>query len=109
LPYRSRNVGSTDFDEMHAENSEYDLRHSVIPEKAGVVRVLAFTNCANMGIYRDAVARIEKGLVPARRKNRPIATRPEVWCERGDSNPHGFTRQILSLVRLPIPPLSLKF
>ena len=31
------------------------------------------------------------------------------WCERGDSNPHGFTRQILSLVRLPIPPLSLLF
>jgi hypothetical protein len=30
----------------------------------------------------------------------------EDWCERGDSNPHGFTRQILSLVRLPIPPLS---
>ena len=30
----------------------------------------------------------------------------EVWCERGDSNPHGFPRQILSLVRLPIPPLS---
>ncbi len=29
-----------------------------------------------------------------------------IWCERGDSNPHGFTRQILSLVRLPIPPLS---
>ena len=22
------------------------------------------------------------------------------WCERGDSNPHGFTRQILSLVCL---------
>ncbi len=31
------------------------------------------------------------------------------WCERGDSNPHGFTRQILSLVRLPIPPLSQNF
>jgi hypothetical protein len=30
----------------------------------------------------------------------------KLWCERGDSNPHGFTRQILSLVRLPIPPLS---
>ena len=28
------------------------------------------------------------------------------WCERGDSNPHGFPRQILSLVRLPVPPLS---
>jgi hypothetical protein len=31
---------------------------------------------------------------------------PNYWCERGDSNPHGFPRQILSLVRLPIPPLS---
>src|ERR1700724_3654640 len=31
------------------------------------------------------------------------------WGERGDSNPHGFTRQILSLVRLPIPPLSHVF
>ncbi len=31
------------------------------------------------------------------------------WCERGDSNPHGFTRQILSLVRLPIPPLSQRY
>ncbi len=31
------------------------------------------------------------------------------WCERGDSNPHGFTRQILSLVRLPIPPLSQSY
>ncbi len=30
------------------------------------------------------------------------------WCERGDLNPHGFLRQILSLVRLPISPLSLK-
>jgi CheY-like chemotaxis protein len=30
------------------------------------------------------------------------------WCERGDSNPHGLPRQILSLVRLPIPPLSRK-
>src|SRR5208283_873408 len=28
------------------------------------------------------------------------------WCERGDLNPHGFPRQILSLVRLPISPLS---
>ena len=28
------------------------------------------------------------------------------WCERGDLNPHGLLRQILSLVRLPISPLS---
>jgi hypothetical protein len=37
---------------------------------------------------------------------RPAAKPDKLWCERGDSNPHGFTRQILSLVRLPIPPLS---
>jgi high affinity Mn2+ porin len=51
--------------QVHAENFEYELRHGVIPKKAGVVRVLAFTNYANMGIYRDAVAQFEKGLVPA--------------------------------------------
>ena len=34
------------------------------------------------------------------------ADRRSHWCERGDSNPHGLPRQILSLVRLPIPPLS---
>ena len=28
------------------------------------------------------------------------------WCERGDSNPHTLRYQILSLARLPIPPLS---
>jgi high affinity Mn2+ porin len=50
--------------QLHAENFEYELRHGVIPKKAGVVRVLAFTNYANMGIYRDAVAQFEKGLVP---------------------------------------------
>src|SRR6266571_5711727 len=26
-----------------------------------------------------------------------------LWCEGRDSNPHAFRRQILSLVRLPIP------
>jgi hypothetical protein len=28
------------------------------------------------------------------------------YCERGDSNPHALRHQILSLARLPIPPLS---
>jgi high affinity Mn2+ porin len=41
--------------QVHAENFEYELRHGVIPKKAGVVRMLAFTNSANMGIYRDQV------------------------------------------------------
>ena len=28
------------------------------------------------------------------------------WCERGDSNPHARRHKILSLARLPLPPLS---
>jgi high affinity Mn2+ porin len=41
--------------QVHAENFEYELRHGVIPKKAGVLRLLAYTNSANMGIYRDQV------------------------------------------------------
>jgi high affinity Mn2+ porin len=50
--------------QVHAENWEYELRHGVIPRKAGVVRLLAYTNYANMGIYRDAVSQFKGGLVP---------------------------------------------
>ena len=50
--------------QVHAENFEYELRRGLIPRKAGVVRLLAFTNSANMGIYRDAVAEFDKGHVP---------------------------------------------
>jgi high affinity Mn2+ porin len=49
--------------QVHAENWEYELRHGVIPKKSGVVRLLAYTNYANMGIYRDAVAQFKEGLV----------------------------------------------
>src|ERR1700693_3485945 len=41
--------------QAHAENFEYELRQGVIRAKAGVVRLLAYTNSANMGIYRDQV------------------------------------------------------
>jgi hypothetical protein len=40
--------------QVHAENWEYELRHGIVPKKAGVVRLLAYTNYANMGVYRDA-------------------------------------------------------
>ena len=49
--------------QAHAENFEYELRHGVIPRKSGTVRLLAFTNYANMGIYRNAVAQFRQGLV----------------------------------------------
>jgi high affinity Mn2+ porin len=49
--------------QAHAENWEYELRHGVVPKKAGVVRLLAYTNYANMGIYREAVAQFQQGLL----------------------------------------------
>jgi len=42
--------------QVHAENFEYELRRGLIPKKSGVVRLLAYTNYANMGIYRDQIA-----------------------------------------------------
>jgi hypothetical protein len=50
--------------QVHTENWEYELRRGVIPKKSGVVRLLAYTNYANMGIYRDAVAQFKEGFVP---------------------------------------------
>ena len=50
--------------QAHAENFEYELRRGFIPKKAGVVRLLAYTNYANMGIYRQAIANFEAGLTP---------------------------------------------
>ena len=39
--------------QAHAENYEYELRRGVIPGKSGVIRALAYTNFANMGVYRE--------------------------------------------------------
>jgi high affinity Mn2+ porin len=51
--------------QAHAENFEYELRHGFIPRKSGAVRLLAFTNHANMGIYRDQILKAEEeGTVP---------------------------------------------
>jgi hypothetical protein len=50
--------------QAHAENFEYELRHGLIPKKPGVVRLLAYTNYANMGVYRGAIASFAAGLTP---------------------------------------------
>ena len=51
--------------QVHAENFEYELRHGFIPKKSGVIRLLAYTNSANMGIYRDQVLKArEAGTAP---------------------------------------------
>jgi len=51
--------------QVHAENWEYELRHGVLPKKSGVIRLLAYTNYANMGIYREANRQFKEGLVPS--------------------------------------------
>jgi len=43
--------------QVHAENYEFEWRHGMIPKKSGAIRLLAYTNFANMGIYRDQVVK----------------------------------------------------
>ncbi len=50
--------------QVHAENFEYELRRGILPSQSGIIRLLAYTNYANMGIYREAVAQFVEGLVP---------------------------------------------
>ncbi len=49
--------------QVHAENYEYELRYGIVPKKAGVIRLLAYTNSANMGVYRDANEQFVDGVV----------------------------------------------
>ena len=50
--------------QVHSENWEYELRRGILPGKSGVVRLLAYTNSANMGVYRDAILQYDEHLVP---------------------------------------------
>jgi len=46
--------------QVHAENFEYELRRGVIPGKSGAVRLLAYINAANMGVYREQVGKAQQ-------------------------------------------------
>jgi carbohydrate-selective porin OprB len=39
----------------HAQNGEFEVRHSWLPERKGVTRILFYANRAHMGNYREAV------------------------------------------------------
>jgi hypothetical protein len=49
--------------QVHAENWEFELRRGILPKKSGVIRLLAYTNHANMGIYRDQNLQAKEGAV----------------------------------------------
>ena len=50
--------------EVHAENYEFEWRRGLIQKKGGAVRLLGYTNYANMGIYSQAIANFKAGLTP---------------------------------------------
>ncbi|HVR22996.1 MAG TPA: carbohydrate porin [Candidatus Polarisedimenticolia bacterium] len=62
--------------QVHAENFEYELRHGIIAQKPGVIRLLAYTNYANMGIYRDAIAQFENHTAPTPESAPEITNHP---------------------------------
>jgi hypothetical protein len=64
---------------------------------------LETTNTSQTYNYWRSTSRQRAG---SEKENQLQVVEGEAWCERGESNPHGFPRQILSLVRLPISPLS---
>ena len=45
--------------QAHSEDWQYELRRGFIPKKSGAVRLLAYTNYANMGIYREQILQAE--------------------------------------------------
>ena len=44
-----------------AENLEWELRHRLVPNRAGTVRLLSYVNHANMGSYRDSIHAFQQG------------------------------------------------
>ncbi|HEY1808926.1 MAG TPA: carbohydrate porin [Acidobacteriaceae bacterium] len=69
------------FSRAHAQNWEFELRHSFVPGRKGTTHILAYVNTAHMGNYREAVQHYHAGLTP----------RPDiVSTERFGTNKYGF-------------------
>ena len=54
-----------DLARAHAENVEFEVHRALLPHREGVLRLLAFSNEANMGIYRVAISDFLAGRTPA--------------------------------------------
>jgi len=57
-----------------AESYEFELHRGILPKKDGMVRLLAYTNHGNMGIYRDAINQYLEG-----KTTRPDITHHPLW------------------------------
>ncbi|HTB96751.1 MAG TPA: carbohydrate porin [Terracidiphilus sp.] len=52
------------FSRAHGQNGEFELRHSLVPNRKGVTRLLFYANRAHMGTYREAVQAYLAGIDP---------------------------------------------
>ena len=52
------------FSRANGQNGEFELRHSWIPQRKGVTRLLFYANHAHMGVYREAVQAYLAGTDP---------------------------------------------
>ncbi len=52
------------FSRANGQNGEFELRHSWIPQRTGVTRLLFYANHAHMGVYREAVQAYLDGTDP---------------------------------------------
>jgi hypothetical protein len=50
------------FSRAHAQNGEFELRRSLIPNRKGTTRLLFYANRAHMGTYREAVEAFLAGI-----------------------------------------------
>ena len=50
------------FSRAHGQNGEFELRHSFVPQRKGVTRILFYANRAHMGTYREAVQAFLAGI-----------------------------------------------
>lgn len=52
------------FSRAHGQNGEFELRHSLVPQRQGTMRLLFYANRAHMGTYREAVNAYLNGTDP---------------------------------------------
>ena len=83
--------------QAHAENFEYELRRGVIPHKSGTVRLLAYTNSANMGVYRDQIIKAAETGATADITNHPWHITHKYGF--GINVEQGFTRYLTAFAR----------
>jgi carbohydrate-selective porin OprB len=53
-----------DLGRARSENAEFELHRAVVPHREGVLRLLGYSNQANMGSYRVAISNFLAGVTP---------------------------------------------